>query len=118
MSATRIHGLYVIIDPDAGAGRDAAGVARLALDGGASILQWRAQRRHTGEPLPDPHASRAPSPRREATLLAPHHSHPATSVAAPGGRENATSRLSRPGRAHAASARTASMPASRQGRRR
>ena len=37
----RIAGLYVIIDPEACAGRDAVDVARLALDGGATVIQWR-----------------------------------------------------------------------------
>jgi thiamine-phosphate pyrophosphorylase len=46
-----IHGLYVIIDPDACAGRDPVEVARLALEGGAAMLQWRDKRREKGDQL-------------------------------------------------------------------
>ena len=58
MTASRIHGLYVIIDPEACAGRDPAGVARLALEGGASMVQWRDKRRDKGEQLPQAQAIR------------------------------------------------------------
>ena len=58
MTASRIHGLYVIIDPDACTGRDPAGVARLALEGGASMVQWRDKRRDKGEQLPQAQAIR------------------------------------------------------------
>ncbi len=51
MAASPIHGLYVIIDPDACAGRDPIAVARLALEGGASIVQWRDKRRDKGDQL-------------------------------------------------------------------
>ncbi len=73
MSATRIHGLYVIIDPDACAGRDAVGVARLALEGGASILQWRDKRRDKGDQLPDAQAVRELCREREALFIANDH---------------------------------------------
>ena len=53
-----IRGLYVIIDPDACAGRDPVEVARLALEGGASMLQWRDKRREKGEQLPQARAIR------------------------------------------------------------
>jgi thiamine-phosphate pyrophosphorylase len=46
-----VRGLYVIIDPDACSGRDAVDVARLALEGGASMLQWRDKRREKGDQL-------------------------------------------------------------------
>ena len=58
MIASRIHGLYVIIDPDACAGRDPVDVARLALEGGASMVQWRDKRRDKGEQLPQAQAIR------------------------------------------------------------
>ncbi|MCH7718776.1 MAG: thiamine phosphate synthase [Chloroflexi bacterium] len=58
MTASRIHGLYVIIDPDACAGRDPVDVARLALEGGASMVQWRDKRRDKGEQLPQAQAIR------------------------------------------------------------
>lgn len=53
MTETRIHGLYVIIDPDACAGRGALDVARAALEGGAAVVQWRDKRRDKGDQLPD-----------------------------------------------------------------
>ncbi len=49
----RIAGLYVIIDPAACRGRDPVTVAAAALDGGASVLQWRDKLRDKGEQLPD-----------------------------------------------------------------
>jgi thiamine-phosphate diphosphorylase len=58
MSEPTISGLYVIIDPDACAGRGAIDVARLALEGGASMLQWRDKRREKGDQLPAARAIR------------------------------------------------------------
>ena len=49
----RIGGLYVIIDPAACGGRSPVDVARAALAGGASVLQWRDKARDKGEQLPD-----------------------------------------------------------------
>ncbi len=46
-----IGGLYVIIDPDACLGRAPAEVARLALEGGAAMLQWRDKRRNMADQL-------------------------------------------------------------------
>jgi thiamine-phosphate diphosphorylase len=54
----RISGLYAIIDPSACRGRNPVEVARLALEGGASVLQWRDKRRDKGEQLPDVRAVR------------------------------------------------------------
>ena len=48
MADAKISGLYVIVDPDACRGRDALDIARLALEGGASMLQWRDKRREEG----------------------------------------------------------------------
>ncbi len=48
-----VRGLYVIIDPQATRARDAVEVARLALEGGASVLQWRDKLRDKGEQLSD-----------------------------------------------------------------
>jgi thiamine-phosphate diphosphorylase len=47
----QIEGLYVIIDPDACAGRDPIDVTRQALEGGASMIQWRDKRREKGAQL-------------------------------------------------------------------
>jgi len=43
-----IGGLYVIIDPAACGGRDPVAIARAAIDGGASTLQWRDKVREKG----------------------------------------------------------------------
>ena len=48
----RVRGLYVIIDPQACRG-DALKVAEEALEGGASLLQWRDKGRDKGDQLPD-----------------------------------------------------------------
>ena len=53
MKEARVRGLYVIIDPDACGGRSAFDVARAALQGGASVVQWRDKRRDKGDQLPD-----------------------------------------------------------------
>lgn len=49
----KIGGLYVLIDPAACRGRPPVDVARAALAGGASMLQWRDKLRDKGEQLPD-----------------------------------------------------------------
>jgi len=49
---SRLRGLYVIIDPEVARGRDEAGVARLALEGGARLLQLRDKTREKGLQLP------------------------------------------------------------------
>ena len=48
----RIRGLYVIVDPEQTLGRDVVEVARQALEGGASLIQWRDKSRDKGEQLP------------------------------------------------------------------
>ena len=53
-----IRGLYVIIDPQQTRGRNPVEVARLALTGGARILQWRDKTRDKGNQLPDAQAIR------------------------------------------------------------
>ncbi|HXH20810.1 MAG TPA: thiamine phosphate synthase [Dehalococcoidia bacterium] len=46
-------GLYVIVDPEACMGRSPVDVARMALEGGASMLQWRDKAREKGLQLDD-----------------------------------------------------------------
>lgn len=46
-----IRGLYVLIDPEHTAGRDPVEVCRLALRGGASVVQWRDKLRDKGDQL-------------------------------------------------------------------
>jgi thiamine monophosphate synthase len=50
---TRIGGLYVIVDPAACRGRDPVTIARMALDGGARVIQWRDKLRDKGDQLAD-----------------------------------------------------------------
>jgi thiamine-phosphate diphosphorylase len=73
MTASRIHGLYVIIDPDACAGRDPVDVARLALEGGASMVQWRDKRRDKGEQLPRAQAIRELCAQHDALFVVNDH---------------------------------------------
>jgi thiamine-phosphate pyrophosphorylase len=49
----RIAGVYVIADPDACGGRPVTDIARAALEGGASMIQWRDKRRDKGDQLAD-----------------------------------------------------------------
>ncbi len=50
--SARIHGLYVIIDPEVTGGRDPLDIARAAINGGARMLQLRDKLRDKGEQLP------------------------------------------------------------------
>ena len=52
-SASRIRGLYVILDPEATRGRPILEVAEAALRGGARVVQLRDKSRDKGEVLPD-----------------------------------------------------------------
>ena len=73
MSDHPVRGLYVIIDPEACAGRDPVEVARLALEGGASIIQWRDKRRGKGEQLADARAVRELCANKRALFFANDH---------------------------------------------
>ena len=85
MTAPRpIHGLYVIIDPDACAGRDPVEVARLALEGGASTVQWRDKRSDKGEQLPQARAVRELCVVSDALFIANDHLDLALAVGADG----------------------------------
>ena len=70
---TNIRGLYVIVDPDACAGRYPVEVARLALEGGASVLQWRDKRREKGDQLPQALAIRELCVQHGALFIANDH---------------------------------------------
>jgi len=82
--SARVQGLYVIIDPEATRGRDAVEVARLALEGGASMLQWRDKRRDKGEQLPDVRAVRELCARHGALLIVNDHADLAAAAGADG----------------------------------
>jgi thiamine-phosphate diphosphorylase len=73
MSLPSIRGLYVVLDPDACAGRDPVDVARLALEGGASLMQWRDKRRDKGDQLPQARAVRELCARHGALFIANDH---------------------------------------------
>ena len=69
----RIRGLYVIVDPEQTRGRDAVEVARQALEGGASLIQWRDKSRDKGEQLPQLRAVRDLCRQRGALLIVNDH---------------------------------------------
>jgi thiamine-phosphate diphosphorylase len=69
----KIAGLYVLIDPAACRGRSPAGVARAALAGGASMLQWRDKLRDKGEQLLDLRAIYRLCIEHEAILIINDH---------------------------------------------
>jgi thiamine-phosphate diphosphorylase len=79
-----IRGLYVIIDPEACAGRAAVDVARQALEGGAAMLQWRDKRREKGDQLPQARAIRELCVERGALFIVNDHVDLALAVAADG----------------------------------
>ena len=84
MSLSPISGLYVIIDLEACAGRDAIDVARLALEGGASLLQWRDKRREKGDQLPEARAVRELCARHDTPFIVNDHVDLALAVGADG----------------------------------
>jgi thiamine-phosphate diphosphorylase len=52
MADERLRGLYVIVDPEATGGRNEIQVARLAIEGGARLIQLRDKRRLASEVAP------------------------------------------------------------------
>ncbi len=68
-----IAGLYLIIDPDACRGRAPLDIARLAIEGGARVIQWRDKRRDKGDQLPDARAIAALCHDRGILLVANDH---------------------------------------------
>lgn len=79
-----IAGLYVIIDPDACRGRSPVDVAREALAGGASMLQWRDKRRDKGDQLADARAIVALCGEHRALFIANDHADFALAAGADG----------------------------------
>ncbi len=79
-----IGGLYVIIDPDACLGRGPIDVARLALEGGASMIQWRDKRREKGVQIVDAKALRELCKEYNALYIVNDHVDLALGVAADG----------------------------------
>ncbi len=84
MTSSRIRGLYVIIDPAACQGRGPVDVARLALEGGASMIQWRDKRREKGVQLREARALRDLCNEHQALYIVNDHVDLALGVAADG----------------------------------
>ena len=84
MADAKISGLYVIVDPDACRGRDALDIARLALEGGASMLQWRDKRREKGAQLTEARALRELCAEHGALLIVNDHTDLALAAGADG----------------------------------
>ena len=84
MADAKISGLYVIVDTDACRGRDALDIARLALEGGASMLQWRDKRREKGAQLTEARALRELCAEHGALLIVNDHTDLALAAGADG----------------------------------
>jgi thiamine-phosphate diphosphorylase len=79
-----IAGLYVIIDPSACGDRAPVDVAHAALDGGATIIQWRDKLRDKGDQLGDARAIRELCRRSRALFIVNDHVDLALAVQADG----------------------------------
>jgi len=79
-----IRGLYVIVDPEQTRGRDPVEVARQALEGGASLIQWRDKARDKGEQLPQLRAVRDLCREHGALLIVNDHADLALAAGADG----------------------------------
>ncbi|HUS82135.1 MAG TPA: thiamine phosphate synthase [Dehalococcoidia bacterium] len=79
-----IRGLYVIVDPQQTRGRDPVDVARLALAGGARIIQWRDKTRDKGEQIAPAQAVRDLCRERGALFLVNDHVDLALALSADG----------------------------------
>jgi thiamine-phosphate pyrophosphorylase len=51
INSSVLHGLYVIIDPEVAGGRPGEEIARLAVEGGATLIQLRDKRSEKGQQL-------------------------------------------------------------------
>jgi thiamine-phosphate diphosphorylase len=80
----QVRGLYVIVDPDACAPRDAVDVGRASLAGGASVVQWRDKRREKGDQLSQARALRALCEEHDALFIVNDHVDLALAVDADG----------------------------------
>jgi thiamine-phosphate diphosphorylase len=80
----KVRGLYVIVDPQQTRGRDPVEVARLALAGGAHIIQWRDKTREKGDQLPQAQAIRDLCRERNALFFVNDHVDLALALSADG----------------------------------
>ncbi|MBI5284831.1 MAG: thiamine phosphate synthase [Chloroflexi bacterium] len=79
-----MSGLYVIIDPAACRTHGPVETARLALEGGTRVIQWRDKRRDKGEQLDDARAIVALCREHGATFIENDHADFAIAVGADG----------------------------------
>jgi thiamine-phosphate pyrophosphorylase len=84
MGKRAIRGLYVIIDPAECHGQGVVAVARLALEGGASVVQWRDKRREKGDQLSEAMAIRDLCRKHNAVFIVNDHVDLALAVGADG----------------------------------
>ena len=82
--ATRVRGLYVIIDPQVTGGREPIDIARAAINGGARMLQLRDKLRDKGESLPLAKALQQLCQDNDAMLIINDHVDIAAAVGAAG----------------------------------
>jgi thiamine-phosphate pyrophosphorylase len=82
--AHRVHGLYVIIDPQVTGGRDPLDVAKAAVRGGARMLQLRDKLRDKGQFLPLAVALNQLCRDNDATLIINDHVDLAAAIGAHG----------------------------------
>jgi thiamine-phosphate pyrophosphorylase len=68
-----VAGLYVVLDPEHCKGRDPISVATQALEGGATVIQWRDKTRDKGDQLPQVRALRELCSRYLALLIVNDH---------------------------------------------
>jgi thiamine-phosphate pyrophosphorylase len=80
----KLHGLYVIIDPEVAAGHDEVEVARQVLAGGARLIQLRDKRREKGLQFPIARALRSLCQERGALFIMNDHVDLALAVEAHG----------------------------------
>ena len=82
--ASRVRGLYVIIDPQVTGGREPIDIARAAINGGARMLQLRDKLRDKGESLPLAKALQQLCQANDAMLIINDHVDMAAAVGAAG----------------------------------
>lgn len=95
----RVRGLYAIIDPAACRGRDPVDVARLALEGGAGVVQWRDKVRDKGAQLAEARAIAALCRERGALFVVNDHADLAVACGAGGvhlGQQDLSAEVVRP----------------------
>jgi thiamine-phosphate pyrophosphorylase len=80
----RLHGLYVIIDPELCRGRDPAWIAGEAIAGGARLIQWRDKAREKGLQLADAEAILAACREGGVPLIVNDHADLALAIGADG----------------------------------